>query len=90
LIRRTSAEEVKAVSVREATPAQDVAVVRPIRDEIERRVRTVLDELQVAAACHRSTALLLTRLLTRRCGTSARRRDEQDHGDGVQLSELQR
>ena len=29
---------------------QDVAHVRPIRDEIERRVRTLLDELQVPVA----------------------------------------
>ena len=29
---------------------QDVAAVRPIRDEIERRVRTLLDELNVPAA----------------------------------------
>ena len=36
--------------VLEDPAGQDVAAVRPIRDEIERRVRTLLDELSVPAA----------------------------------------
>ena len=39
-------------------PDSDLAAVRPIRDEIERRVRTLLDELNVTVSTSTTTATM--------------------------------
>jgi hypothetical protein len=42
--------QVLTIALPDSSGAQDVTAVRPIRDEIERRVSTLLDELSVPAA----------------------------------------